>query len=93
VAATQTVNFPTIKRRQQQRPNRPVAEHSSLLLDNTELGTSCSKNLTFREFREAEEEGDDRRYPIRATRECGRLKFWQCERIDYAKGGVWLQKE
>ena len=61
-----------------------------MMRDQNELGTSCSRNLTFREFRETDE--DDRRYPLRATRDCGRLKFWQCERFDYVKGGVWLQK-
>lgn len=50
VAATQTVNFPTIKRRQQ-KGGRQVVEHGSMLMEHMEMGTSCSKNLTFREFR------------------------------------------
>lgn len=52
---------------------------------------SCTKNLTFKELPPVEQT-EERRYPLRATRELGRLKYWQGERIDYVHGGYWVQK-
>lgn len=52
---------------------------------------SGHSRLTFRKFREVEDESS--RYPRRAARECGRLKFWENEKIDYRLGGYWVNEK
>lgn len=52
---------------------------------------SGHSRLTFKKFHEVEDE--DSRYPRRMTRECGRLKFWENEKIDYRRGGYWVNEK
>lgn len=52
---------------------------------------SGHSKLTFKKFQEVEDEGS--RYPRRMTRECGRLKFWEHEKIDYPRGGYWVNEK
>jgi hypothetical protein len=82
VAATQTITPPNKK----PQPRRIDSKELN------ELDVPCfSKTLTFKELPSIEQ-SSDRRYPQRTTRDLGRLKYWQGERIDYAHSGYWVQK-
>jgi hypothetical protein len=82
VAVTQTDNITPKIQRDQRNPS--IRRHQ---FKREEKGL-----LEFKPFEIDESAIEERRYPLRLTREIGPLKYWLNEKIDYSKRGYWIRR-